>query len=98
MYNETVYDNVSNLLQFTQATNTVSDGLWFSLCVLFVTSFIVFMAFKVKYDVVVSLIGTSFITALIAVGGWGLDLVSIKIMFYPIILLIAGILIYMLQD
>jgi len=98
MYNDTAYENVTNLLQMTQATNTVSDGLFFPLCVLLVTSFIIFMSFKIRYDVVVSLVGTTFLSSLIAVAGWGLGLVSVKILFYPIILLIASVIIYMLQD
>lgn len=98
MYNESVYSNITNVLQMTQATNDVSNGLFFPLCVLLVTSFIIFMAFKIKYDVIVSLVGASFLTAVIAVAGWGLELCSIKVVFYPIILLIASVLIYMLQD
>lgn len=98
MYNTTAYDNATTFLDVVNATNSVSDGYFFALCVLLVGFIIIFVGLKSKYETATSFIGASFIISIVSVGGWALGLVSTKIVFYPIILLIGSIIVYMIND
>lgn len=98
MYNLSGYDNATNLLTMLDASNDLSNGLYFSIVFLLVGFVILFIILKNRYDTVVSMMGSSFIIGIVGVMGFVLGLVPRNIVFLPIFLVLASIIIYMLQD
>ena len=93
-----VYYNLSNVTaannfySMSVAINDLSNGLLFSTVLLSIGLFFLRRGI-INGNYTDSLIGTSFITMIIGVLFWGSDLFGIPIITYPIILLIASIII-----
>lgn len=98
MYNLTCYDNITDTLQMTQCSNSVSGGIFFPIIFMFVLFVILLISFKMVSDVIVSVIGASFVVGIVGVVGWLLEMVSDKIVFIPLFLLIGSVIAYMLSD
>lgn len=83
------FDNITNPLQVATAANTVSDGYLFaiSLLVIFVVLFIVFK----NYDTKAVFVGDSFICTIISILLWGADLISFKILIWPVLILFGSV-------
>lgn len=88
--NLTAYDNLTSPLQVATASNDASGGYLFAfgLLAIFVVLFIVFK----NYDTKAVFVGNSFICTVIAVLLWGADLISFKILIWPVLALFASIL------
>lgn len=97
-YNLSCYDNVTNAYYMYACGNEVSGGYLFPLTVMFTGFIILFIAFKNKYDIITSMIGSSFIIGIVGVLGWAINLVDDKIVFIPVILLAGSVIAYMLSD
>lgn len=98
MYNLTCYDNITNTLEMTQCSNYVSGGIFFPIIFMLVLFVILLISFKMISDTIVSVIGASFIVGIVGVIGWLLEMVSDKIVFIPLFLLIGSVIAYMLSD
>lgn len=87
--NLSAFDNITSPLQVATATNTASDGYLFAFTLLAIFV-ILFIAFK-NYDTKAVFVGDSFICTIIAILLWGTNLISFKILIWPVLLLFASI-------
>ena len=98
MYNLTNVTNANNYYEVLFAMNNQSASFiaMFILASLFLLIFMVFK--KYEQDTREVLLMDSTIISVIAVLFWAIDLISWKILIYPIMILFACIMIYKLSD
>lgn len=87
--NLTAYDNLTSPLQVVAASNNASDGYLFPLVLLSIFV-VLFIAFK-NYDTKAVFVGNSFICTILAVILWGAELITYKILIWPVLALFASI-------
>lgn len=94
LYNLTNVTDANNMYETLVGINQLSNGL-FALFILASLFFVLFMVFK-KYeqDTKAVLLTTSTIVVVVSVLFWTIELITWRIMIYPVILLIASIIIY----
>jgi len=98
MYNMTNVTNANNFYEVFFGMNNLAEGMIavFILVALFLLIFMVFK--KYEHDTKEVLLMDCTITSVVAVLFWAIDLISWKILIYPIIMLFASIIIYKLSD
>lgn len=98
VYNTTNLTNANNFYDQLIAVNSLADG-YIGLFLLASVFFILFIVFK-KYeqDTKETLLFCSIITSLIGVLMWAIQLISWKILIYPIIMIFVSVIVYMFTD
>lgn len=95
MYNITNLTNATDLYQVTKAVNETSNG-YFGIFLLFSLYLIVFIMFK-RYDEDTRsvFLTTSAIMSVVAILMWAMGFISGSVVSIPIVMLIAGIFLFM---
>ena len=89
-YNLTNVTDANNLFGVLKATNDLTTG-YLGLFILISVSIALFMVFKKQEsDTTKSLLVSSFITLIIGVLLWGLEIIGFNILFFPLIMLFAS--------
>lgn len=93
-YNMTFMDEAVSFAGLYEGVNTASNGL-ISSFILLTVFIIMFFIFKDRYDTKVILLGSSFITTLLASLFWAGAYIGINILLIPIGVLVASIILYL---
>jgi ABC-type uncharacterized transport system fused permease/ATPase subunit len=97
-----MYPNIENITEtnnffdMTEGLNSMTNGLLFSLFLLII--FIgIMVIFRKSADFKKVLVGSSFVTTVVASLMWMGNFIGFNIVFIPLILLLASIIIYILE-
>lgn len=92
LYDTTKLDNSTGIYEIFKEVNVLSDGL-FANAILFLIALILLMVFKGRVEFKDLMLGVSFMVAFLAVLMFVLNLVSLSVFYFPLIFLIAAIII-----
>ena len=88
-YNLTAIENTSNLYTYFVEVNKLTTG-WFAYMLL-ISLFIMLFAAWQHRDKKAAVIGSSFITTIVAILLWAVGFISATIIIFPLLLLLGGI-------
>ena len=98
MYDETCISAAKGIGQLLQCINTNSGDLYGIFLLACITIIIFIMYNSRENNMKASLMATSFIVAIVSIPLWTMNIISMTVMIYPIILLFAAVIIYALSD
>lgn len=89
-YNTTNITDANNIYGAFQGINQITDGL-FSILIMGALFLILFIVFSDRGEPKNIFIVASFITSIVSVLFWALGFIGVNILFYPLIMLMASI-------
>jgi hypothetical protein len=92
LYDTAKLDNATGVYEVYKETNVLSDGL-LAHALLFLIALILLMVFRGRVEFKDLMLGVSFMVAFLAVLLFALELVTLSIFYFPLIMLIAAIII-----
>ena len=98
MYDETCISAAKGIGELLTCINTQS-GDFYGIFLLASLTIIIFIMYNNREgNMKASLLATSFIVAIISIPLWAMNLITMTVMIYPVILLFAAVIVYALSE
>lgn len=94
LYNLTGLENANNIAEITKEINILTEGILITV-ILGVIFIILFIRFSDRMLIKDLFIISSFITSIVSILFWAMGMVDLSIVFYPLILMVASIIVKM---